>query len=155
MGCQKMPEATVKTLIRAETGKVYEAFTKPEILSRFWLNAASGPLEVGKTVTWEFMIGGVADQVTALELTPNQKIKIAFSDSTTAEWTFEPMDSDSTIGTVVNAGYAGSFEEQVEQAPNSVEGFTWVLADLKTLLEQGRSAGIVKDKAWLIERSMR
>lgn len=151
---KKMPQATVKTLIRAEVGKVYEAFVKPEMLSRFWLNAVSGPLEVGKTVTWEFMVAGIVDQVTALELIPNQKIKIAFSDSTTAEWRFDVIDSVYTVVSVVNTGFSGSLDEQMEQALNSVEGFTWVLADLKTLLELGKSAGIVKDKAWLIEKSM-
>jgi len=136
MELKKMPGATVKALIRAEVEKAYNAFVKPEILSRFWLSAASGPLEVGKTVHWEFMVAGVTDQVTATELIPNQKIKVAFSDSTTVEWTFESIDSTNTIVTVVNAGYSGSIEDQVEQALNSVEGFTWVLADLKTLLEQ-------------------
>lgn len=154
MELKKMPVATVKTLIRAKVEKVYDAFVKPEILSTFWLSAASGPLEVGKTVRWEFMVAGIADQVTTTELIPNQKIKVAFSDSTTAEWMFESIDTTNTIVTIVNAGYSGSAEEQVEQALNSVEGFTWVLADLKTLLEQGQSAGIVKDKAWLIEKSM-
>lgn len=155
MELSKMPMATVKALVRANVEKVYEAFVKPEILSKFWLSAASDPLEVGKTVRWEFMVTGVADQVTTTELITNQKIKVAFSDSTTVEWTFESVDTTNTIVTVVNAGYSGSIEEQVEQALNSVEGFTWVLADLKTLLEQGMSAGIVKDKAWLIEKSMR
>ena len=154
MKFKKMPEATVKALIRANVEKVYNAFITPDILTEFWLSAASDPLEVGRRVQWDFMVKGVSDQVTTEELIPNKKIKVVFSDSTTAEWTFESIDNTNTIVTVVNAGYSGSLDEQVEMALNSVEGFTWVLADLKTLLELGKSAGIVKDKAWLIERSM-
>jgi hypothetical protein len=42
----------------------------------------------------------------------------------------------------------------VAQATNNVEGFTIVLCDLKTLLESGRSANLVRDKAELITRQM-
>ena len=36
------------------------------------------------------------------------------------------------------------------EATNNVEGFSIVLSDLKTLLESGESANLVRDKAALI-----
>ena len=42
----------------------------------------------------------------------------------------------------------------VAQAANLAEGFAIVLCDLKTLLESGRSANLVRDKAELITRDM-
>lgn len=38
--------------------------------------------------------------------------------------------------------------------PGATEGFSIVLCDLKTLLESGRSAGLVRDKARLIAQAI-
>lgn len=147
--------ATVKTLVKTDVQKVYDAFIHPDVLTKFWLSGASDSLAVGQTIQWNYMVPGASDQVTTQELVPNKKIKVSFSNNTTTEWTFESIDSKGTIVTVINEGYTGSADEQIKMALNAVEGYTWVMADLKTLLEQGQSAGIVKDKAWLIERSMK
>ena len=48
-------------------------------------------------------------------------------------------------------GFAG--DNAVEQAVGTTDGFTTVLCDLKTLLESGHSAGLVRDKAALIMAS--
>jgi hypothetical protein len=40
------------------------------------------------------------------------------------------------------------------QATDTIEGFSIVLCDLKTLLESGRSANLVRDKAELIARKL-
>jgi hypothetical protein len=45
-------------------------------------------------------------------------------------------------------------QDLLAQATNNVEGFSIVLCDLKTLLETGRSANLVRDKAELISRQM-
>ena len=50
------------------------------------------------------------------------------------------------------AGFAGP--DLLAQATDTIEGFSIVLCDLKTLLETGRSANLVRDKAELIARSM-
>lgn len=42
----------------------------------------------------------------------------------------------------------------MEQAVNATEGFSIVLCDLKTFLETGRSANLVRDKAKLIAESL-
>lgn len=76
------------------------------------------------------------------------------ADSSIAEWTFESVDDTSTIVTVVSSGYSGATEEEIKLVLNSVKRFSWVLVDLKTLFEQGKSARIVREKAWLIEKSM-
>jgi uncharacterized protein YndB with AHSA1/START domain len=44
--------------------------------------------------------------------------------------------------------------EVLEQATGTIEGFSIVLCDLKTLLESGTSANLVRDKAALIIRDM-
>ena len=55
--------------------------------------------------------------------------------------------------TVSIGGLAG--EGLLQQVADVIEGFSIVLCDLKTLLETGTSAGLVRDKAELISRSMK
>ncbi|MES2603948.1 MAG: hypothetical protein V4603_03365, partial [Pseudomonadota bacterium] len=53
---------------------------------------------------------------------------------------------------VETSEFSGS--DAAEQVVNTTEGFTIVLCDLKTLLETGRSANLVRAKAELITASM-
>jgi uncharacterized protein YndB with AHSA1/START domain len=69
-----------------------------------------------------------------------------------AELTCEFHDGDATRVAIACSGFPG--DDLVAQATNNVEGFTIVLCDLKTLLESGRSANLVRDKAELITRQM-
>ena len=64
--------------------------------------------------------------------------------------TLETFGSGTAV-TIVNADFPGGHDDQVEVALNSTEGFAIVLCDLKTLLEQGRPAGLVRAKARLIK----
>jgi hypothetical protein len=66
--------------------------------------------------------------------------------------TFEFHDGDATRVGVSCAGFPES--NLLAQATNTIEGFSIVLCDLKTLLETGRSANLVRDKAELITRAM-
>jgi hypothetical protein len=50
------------------------------------------------------------------------------------------------------SGFAG--EQSLAVATGTAEGFSIVLCDLKTLLETGRSANLVRDKAELIAQQM-
>ena len=65
---------------------------------------------------------------------------------------FETFDADATRVTVTVGGFDP--RQLLEQATGTIEGFTLVLCDLKTLLESGNSAHLVRDKAELISRSM-
>jgi len=68
------------------------------------------------------------------------------------EMRFEAIDGAATHLTVGVSGFAG--EGMLEQVVNTIEGFSIVLCDLKTLLETGTSAGLVRDKAALITRNL-
>jgi len=62
------------------------------------------------------------------------------------------MVPGATVAAVQATGFKG--EDAVAQVVNATEGFSIVLCDLKTLLESGRSANLVTDKAELVHRSM-
>lgn len=142
--------ARVSMLIHAPAADVYHAFVEPERLTRFWLSSASAPLEEGRPVRWAFMVEGAAAETTATRLEPDRRIDWAWSDGSTVGIELESLDGGTAV-TIVNEGFSGDADEQVAAALNSTEGFAIVLSDLKTLLEQGRSAGLTRAKARLIE----
>ena len=143
------PKARVSLIVRAPPEAIVAAFIEPAQLTRFWLSAASGPLALGVAVRWEFLVPGAVAQTTATRLDP-RAIAWTWDDGSTVDISLEPLDGGTAV-TVVNSGFSGSGEEIVEAALNATEGFALVLADLKGLLETGASAGIVRDKARLIE----
>jgi uncharacterized protein YndB with AHSA1/START domain len=145
------PSAKVSTLVRRPAADVYGAFVEPAMLTRFWLSRASGPLALGATVEWDFMVAGVKDTVVVTALEPSKRIAVRWSDSSITEWTFEPVDSSTTIVRIAQSGFPNEDDDVVATAITATEGFTIVLSDLKILLETGSSPGLVRDKAQLIE----
>ena len=133
-------------LIRRPAAEVFNAFTDPRTLTRFWLSAASGPLEIGKTVRWDFMVPGATAQTKVSALEPHKHIAIEWDDGTYARWRFETVE-EGTIVRIDNWGFKGSQHEMIETAIESTQGFTIVLCDLKTLLVTGRSTHLVRDQA--------
>jgi uncharacterized protein YndB with AHSA1/START domain len=145
------PIAKVSMLVRCPPAKVFEAFVTPELLTKFWLSRASGPLQAGKTVTWDFMVPGASAQTHVEELLPERLIRISWDDGTTVSFAFEAYSEGGTRVEVVNGGFSGDAEEVMAAALEATQGFAIVLCDLKATLEHGRSMGFVRDKALLIE----
>jgi uncharacterized protein YndB with AHSA1/START domain len=144
------PTAKVSMLIHRPAQVIYDAFTNPEALTRFWLSAASGPLALGTRVRWDFMVPGAHVFTEAKQLEPHRRIFVEWSDGTTVQWELEPWPDDATVVTLENAGFSGDANEAVEAALEATQGFTIVLCDLKALLETNASANLVRDKARLI-----
>jgi uncharacterized protein YndB with AHSA1/START domain len=139
------PIARVELLIRKPAHEVWRALIEPEMLSQFWLSSASGPLAVGTTVKWFFLVEGAEVETTTTALVENKRIAVDWSDDTTVEWTFRSID-DGTVVTIQHTGLA-----DVEAAIEATQGFPIVLCDLKVFLETGSSPGLSADKARLIE----
>lgn len=151
----KSPVAESELLIRAPASEIYTAFVTPRQLARFWLAKASAPLAIGKKVRWHFPVPGVSDTVTARVLEPGRRILVAWgSDGSETEWTFVALTPNQTHVRVTQT-VKGSAAQRAIAAVNGTEGYAFVLADLKVLLEQGLRSNIVKDKAALIVRQMR
>jgi uncharacterized protein YndB with AHSA1/START domain len=139
-------------LIRAAPRAVFDAFVEPRMLRQFWLRDASAPLAPGAKVTWEFMVPGVTASLTVTRFDAGRHIGIRWEDGTEVDLQFEPLESLATRVVVTCRGF--DERELLEQATTTIEGYSIVLCDLKTLLELGRSANLVRDKAELITRSM-
>jgi uncharacterized protein YndB with AHSA1/START domain len=144
--------ATASMLIRRAPAEIFDAFVDPGTLCRFWLDSASGPLTPGAVVTWRFKVPGISDTVTVTGFERPRRLAFRFSDGMDVAMSFDLHDGDATRVAVTCTGFAD--ENLLAQATSTIEGFSIVLCDLKTLLESGRSANLVRDKAELIARQM-
>lgn len=142
------PRARVSIYIEAKPEVVYDAFIDPAILTKFWLSSASGPLTLGNEVHWKFLVEGAEARTRATRMIPGEQLAWDWGDSKVAI-SFEAM-AEGTAVTLVNDHFNQPGMTKIESALNGTEGFSIVLADLKTLLESGESAGITAAKAKLI-----
>jgi uncharacterized protein YndB with AHSA1/START domain len=142
------PSVKVSTLVRRPAAQVFDAFVDPETLTKFWLEATSGPLAAGARVDWQFMVPGVTEVTTVTRFDPPTALAFDWSDGVSVSLTFEAHTPGITRIALEATGFQG--DDILEQAVNATEGFTIVLCDLKTLLETGESANLVRDKAQLI-----
>jgi uncharacterized protein YndB with AHSA1/START domain len=140
-------------LIRSPPGEVFAAFVNPTMLRKFWLQDASGPLAPGARVRWSFLVPGAEESVVVRRFEAPQYLAFDWSDGVHVEMTFDEWEPGATRVRVAVSGLAG--DDLVQQAANVIEGFSIVLCDLKTLLESGASAGLVRDKAALITRDLK
>ncbi|RYD16527.1 MAG: hypothetical protein EOP90_00655 [Lysobacteraceae bacterium] len=144
--------AKVSQLIHCEAVDAFEAFADPDKITRFWLRAASGPLSTGSKVEWSFMVPGVMDSVTVLTCTRPSSIELTWSDGSMTRFEFSAHAQGKTKVSIEAEVTATT--DFIEQVVSTTEGFAIVLCDLKTYLESGQSANLVRAKAELIGASM-
>ncbi len=137
--------------IRRPPGEVFAAFANPQVIRKFWLRDTSGPLAPGARVLWHFMVPGATAHVTVTGFEAPRRIGFDWPGGMHVELLFEPFNDDGTHLTAEISGLHG--KDLLTQATDVVEGFTVVFCDLKTLLETGTSANLVRDKAELIEKA--
>ena len=138
-------------LIRRPPGEVFAAFVNPTMLRKFWLSDASGPLAPGARVRWKFMVPGAEADVFVGRFEAPHHLSFDWSGGVHVDMAFESLESGTTRVSVAVSGFTG--DDILGQATATVEGFSIVLCDLKTLLESGNSANLVRDKAELIIRA--
>lgn len=141
------PVVKAEMLIRKPVEEVYEAFINPEITTKFWFTKSSGRLEVGKTIRWDWEMYGVGDEIYVKELEQNKVIRIEWTDGTQTEWLFTSRAENETFVSITNSGFYGSGDEMVNQAIDSMGGYTMVLSGLKAFLEHNIQLNLVADKA--------
>lgn len=146
----KPPTAKIELLIRKTVTEVFDAFVNPDTITKFWFDRSSGPLEVGKSVTWYWDLYNASTEVRTLALEENNRIYIQWdvdSDNpTTVEWKFEDREKDGTYVSVVNYGFDSNVDDVMNQVVDSTGGFALVLAAAKAYLEHGIELNIVADR---------
>ena len=140
--------ARASMLIRRPVVEVFDAFVNPATITKFWLEGTTGPLAKGAQVSWRFMVPGATETVTVTLFEENKRIAFEWSDGNRVNMVFEARGNGAAHLAVEVTGL-----ENESAVGNATEGFSIVLCDLKTLLESGRSANLVRDKAELIAAS--
>jgi len=143
-----IPVAKAEMLIRKSVAEVFEAFVNPEITTKFWYTKSSGKLEAGKQITWTWEMYNHSVPVTVKEIEQQKRILIEwgnYGSTTTVEWIFTPFGSDATYVSITNSGFKGDGDKVVKDALDSKGGFTWVLAELKALLEHNIELHAIAD----------
>jgi uncharacterized protein YndB with AHSA1/START domain len=143
---------TAEMLIRRPPGEVFAAFANPQIIRKFWLRDTTGPLAPRARVQWHFMVPGATANVVVTDFEAPRRIAFDWPGGMHVELSFEPFGDGATQLTAAISGLNG--KDPITQATNVVEGFSVVFCDLKTLLESGSSANLVRDKAELIAHAM-
>ena len=149
MEITQTPVAKAEMLIRKPAAEVFEAFANPAITSRFWFTKGSDKLETGKEVQWDWEMYNFSVRVDVKIVTSNERIVVdwyAYGEPTTIEWTFKSLGDDSTFVSVTNSGFKGDGDQIVKTALEATEGFTFVLAGAKALLEHGVELNLVRDR---------
>src|SRR2546423_4090461 len=144
-----VPVAKTGMLIRRRVEDVFAAFIEPAVTTKFWFTKSNGRLEVGKQVKWEWEMYDASTQVTATVIEPNRRIVIewdGYSGRTTVEWRFVSRKDGTTFVSITESGWTGDGDKLVEYARNSTQGFTWMLAGLKALLEHDIRLNLVADR---------
>ena len=144
----RVPVAATGMLIRKPAAEVFEAFVNPALTTQFWFTKASGRLEPGTQVTWDWEMYGVSAVVDVKVVEPHRRIVIEWpgqNGQTTVEWTFTPHPGG-TFVRVTDSGFTGSGDDVTAQALDSLGGFSLVLAGAKALLEHGVRLDLVRDR---------
>ena len=134
--------AKSEMLIRRAVSEVFAAFVDAGTIRKFWLENVSGPLAAGAEVEWTFMAPGASTTVRVVEFREDRCIVFDWSDGIRVQLLFVSHVSDQTRAVFTASGF-----RTAASAVAAMEGFSIVLCDLKTLLEGGQSANLVRDKA--------
>lgn len=143
MSLETSPVARATMLIRRPVEEVFNSFIDPVVTTKFWFSRSTGPLCVGKTVTWHWDHYGVSGEVFVKAIEENQRIEIEWP--TPVEWLFASR-GDTTFVSITASGFTGTDDEQVAQALDSTEGFNLVISACKAFLEHGIELKLVTDK---------
>jgi len=146
----EVPVAKTGMLIRRPVAQVFETFVDPGVTAKFWFTDGSGRLETGKKIRWDWKMYDAFADVVVKAIDQNKRILVEWSGPgekpTTVEWTFTTREDGTTFVEIVNSGFSGEGDEVVKQAIDSTEGFAFVLAGLKALLEHNVRLNLVPDR---------
>ena len=137
---------TVTGHISRPAADVYDAVADPDQLSRFFTTGgASGRLEAGETVMWDFADFPGAFPVTVLEAEPPNRIVIEWGGAELADetdvsrvtFTFTSIDDGARTRVQIGDGNWQLTPAGATAAFGSCEGWTGMLAALKVWVEHG------------------
>ncbi|MVZ65157.1 ATPase [Sphingobacterium sp. DK4209] len=125
--------------IQKPVHEVFEAIVQPEGMSKYFIEHSTGPLAMGKTVTWKFPEFEDTFPVTAKHIELDRYISFDWSggvEGMLVEIHLQSLADGSTVVRIVE-GSMNPDEEGIKQAIGQSEGWANFLACLKASLEYG------------------
>lgn len=126
--------------------EVFEAVVDPKQLSEYFTTGgASGRLETGATVHWDFADFPGAFPVEVVEVVPDKRVVLRWESAdestsdekhTTVTMGFEPLDDGRTLVTISEEGWDAT-ESGLQASYGNCEGWTGALCAMKAWLEHG------------------
>lgn len=128
--------------IKKPVEEVFDAVYNPKKLSGYFTTGgASGPLDEGKSVTWDFADFPGAFPVQVKQMIKNKKIVLEWASNegsnTQVEMTFEPLDKESTLVKISESGWKQENQKSLDESYSHCQGWTQMLGCLKTYVEHG------------------
>ncbi|TPL46449.1 SRPBCC domain-containing protein [Mesorhizobium sp. B2-4-6] len=132
-------DVKVRERILKPISEVFDAFVDPVKMANYFISGASGPLEEGAHVTWEFADVGAKVGIDVLEV--NKDSKIVYESSALGRLlrttiSFDADGPDATVVTVIDASFELD-EDGVNLALGQNAGWTYTLCALKAYLQFG------------------
>ena len=144
------PMLETQIVIRKHVATIFLTFIDTANTTKFWFTKASGKLETGKNVTWEWEMYQVSSDVLVKEILPNEKISIEWDNTsdttTTVDFEFKALTDDTTYVVIKNYGFHQTGDDLIQAIKDNTGGFTTVLDGLKAWLEFGIELNLVRDK---------
>lgn len=128
--------------IKKPVEEVFDAVYNPKKLSGYFTTGgASGTLDEGKSVMWDFADFPGAFPVQVKQMIMNKKIVLEWADTedsnTQVEMSFEALDKDSTLVKISESGWKKESQKSLDESYSHCQGWTQMLCCLKAYVEHG------------------
>ena len=129
----------VHSKIQKPVAEVFDAVHNPSKLSQYFTTGgASGPLDAGATVIWQFADYPGDVPVTVKEMLPNKLIAFEWGedDKQRVEITFEALDDHSTLVSIIEGNWPET-QKGLDRSYSNCHGWTQMSCCLKAFVEYG------------------
>lgn len=135
------PTYQVQLKIRKPAAEVFDAIVKPERLSRYFVQSASGPMAEGATVKWRFAEVPGEHDVRVRRVVKDQRIVLEWQAGEggrmiQVEVVFHPFDAGNTMVQISETGWSDT-PADMKSSHGNAGGWMHMMCCLKAYLEYG------------------
>lgn len=130
--------------IKRPVAEVFDGVYNPKKLSGYFTTGgASGPLDEGKTVTWDFADFPGAFPVHVKQVIKNEKIVLEWANTegnnNRVEMSFEALDENSTLVKIRESGWKNEDQKSLNASYGNCMGWMQMISCLKVYVEYGKN----------------
>jgi len=135
------PRYRVQLKVRKPAAEVFDAVVRPDKLSGYFVQAASGPLAEGATVKWRFAEVPGEHDVQVRRVVRDRRIIFEWQAASgdhkiQVDMMFEPLDAGTTMVQISESGWHDT-PEDLKSSHGNAGGWMHMMCCLKAYLEYG------------------